>query len=52
MTAVAGNLSHDIALQVVPFEMLTGTTDAAWVLVEEVVGEEAVDEGEEADVGG
>jgi len=44
-TAVAGNLSHDSAVSgAVPFVVVTGTTDADCVLVEEVVGEPAGEE--------
>jgi hypothetical protein len=51
-TAVAGNLLHDATARgVVPFVLVTGTTEADWVLVEEVVGDEEVAEGEVEEVG-
>ena len=51
-TAVAGNLSQDASLTaVVPFVLVTGTTEADSVLVEDCVGDAAVEEGEEEDVG-
>ena len=50
-TAAMGNFSQDSAVSgAVPFVVVTGTTDADCVLVEEVVGDEAVGERED-DVG-
>lgn len=47
-TAEAGNLLQDAAVRaVVLFPLMTGITEADCVLVDEVVGDEAVDEGEE-----
>jgi hypothetical protein len=51
-TAGVGNLLQDaVARGVVPFEFVTGITEADCVLVEEVVGDEAVEDGEDEDVG-
>lgn len=51
-TAVTGNLSQDASVSgVVPFVFVTGTTEADCVLVEDCVGDAAVEEGEEEDVG-
>ena len=51
-TADVGNLLQDASARgVVPFEFATGITEAGCVLVEEVVGDEAVEVGEDEDAG-
>ena len=50
--AVAGNLLQDTAATVVvPFPLVTGTTEADCVLVVEGVGDEVVEEEEDEDAG-
>ena len=51
-TAMAGNLlQYAAAKGVVPFEIVIGITDAARVLVEDVVGDELLEDGEDEDAG-